>query len=231
MNSHWPVHFFAANYILFVILLRHKVGMITYFHIHVPGRVWLSLSFPYGTPLACGTHYLRNRAILKRQRRNLGPKDFGVLLSVNKCLQSWNNFLKRERERMETKDQLEKPSGVSRYKVSYRGVSQGLQKLYIPGSDGESRNILNVLRIREYGHSQHPFTMTLYPDPTQLGHPVRVVTDLNCPYGIAFNSRGEMIVSERGGHQIAIIDIRGLRIRTYGSYIKQMNRHAIIGPG
>ena len=30
-----------------------------------------------------------------------------------------------------------------------------------------------------------PFTITTYPDPTQLGHPTRVVTDLNTPYNIA----------------------------------------------
>ena len=46
---------------------------------------------------------------------------------------------------------------------------------------------------------------------------MRVVTGLNYPYGIAFNSRGEMIVSECQGHQIAIFDIRGQRIRTFGS--------------
>ena len=59
--------------------------------------------------------------------------------------------------------------------------------------------------------------MTVYPDPSQLAHPVRVVTGLNGPYGIAFNSRGEMIVSEQGDHHIAIFDIRGQRIRTFGS--------------
>ena len=42
--------------------------------------------------------------------------------------------------------------------------------------------------------------MTVYLDPTQLGRPVRVVTDLGGPYGIAYNSRGEMIVSECDGH-------------------------------
>ena len=118
---------------------------------------------------------------------------------------------------METETEEKEKQKVFRYKVSYRGVSQDLQKLYIPGSGGESRNILHVLRIREYGHSQYPFTMTLYPDPTQLGHPVRVATGLDCPNGIAFNSRGEMIVSEFFGHQIAIFDIRGQRIRTIGS--------------
>ena len=59
--------------------------------------------------------------------------------------------------------------------------------------------------------------MTMYPDPTQLGRPVRVVTGLNRPYGIAFNSHGDMIISERDGHQVSVFDIRGQRIRTFGS--------------
>ena len=46
---------------------------------------------------------------------------------------------------------------------------------------------------------------------------MRVVTDLNSPYGIAYNSRGEMIVSERDGHRVSIIDNRGKKIRTFGS--------------
>ena len=46
---------------------------------------------------------------------------------------------------------------------------------------------------------------------------MRVVTDLKGPYGIAFNSCGEMIVSENYGHQMAIFDITGQRIRTFGS--------------
>ena len=59
--------------------------------------------------------------------------------------------------------------------------------------------------------------MTVYPDPTQLGRPVRVVTGLNMPYGIAINSRGKMIISECIGHQISIFDIGGQKIRTFGS--------------
>ena len=59
--------------------------------------------------------------------------------------------------------------------------------------------------------------MTVYADPTQLGHLVRVVTDLNLPYGIAYNSRGEMIVSECHGHRVSTINNRGQKIRTFGS--------------
>ena len=62
-----------------------------------------------------------------------------------------------------------------------------------------------------------PFTVTVYPDPTQLGHPVRVVTGLNTPYGIAFNKCGEMIVSEHCRHRVSIFDIRGQKIRRFGS--------------
>ena len=91
----------------------------------------------------------------------------------------------------------------SQYKVSYTAVSRGQHKLHVLVND------------REINGS--PFTMTVYLDPTQLGRPVRIVTDLNRPYDIAYNSRGEMIVSEWGGDRVSIIDNRGKKIRTFGS--------------
>ena len=47
---------------------------------------------------------------------------------------------------------------------------------------------------------------------------MRVVTGLNEPYGIAFNSHREMIISEYNGHRISIFDIRGQKIRIFGSH-------------
>ena len=91
----------------------------------------------------------------------------------------------------------------SRYEVSYTAISRGQHKLHVQLSDIEING--------------SPFTVSVYPDPNQLTHPVRVVTGLNFPYGIAFNSRGEMIVSEWGGHQIAIFDVRKERMQTFGS--------------
>ena len=91
----------------------------------------------------------------------------------------------------------------SQYKVSYTAVSRGQHKLHVQVND------------REINGS--PFTITVYLDPTQLGRPVRIVTDLNYPYGIAYNSRGEMIVSEYGGDRVSIINNRGKKIRTFGS--------------
>ena len=62
---------------------------------------------------------------------------------------------------------------------------------------------------------QYPFSVR---DPTQLAHPVRVVSGLTYPCGIAFNSKREMIVSEyRINHRIVVLDIKRDMIRTFGS--------------
>ena len=92
----------------------------------------------------------------------------------------------------------------SRYKVSYTAVRRGQHKLHV--------------RVNGNEINGSPFTVTVYPDPTQLGSPVRVVTDLNKPYGIAVNSRGEMVVTEWSGHRVSVFDVRGQRVRTFGSH-------------
>ncbi|CAI8047366.1 Reticulocyte-binding protein 2 homolog a, partial [Geodia barretti] len=91
-----------------------------------------------------------------------------------------------------------------RYEMTYTPVSRGQHKLHVQ------------VNHREINGS--PFTVTVYPDPRQLGHPVRTVTGLNKPYGIAFNSHQEMIVSECEGHRVSIFDNRGQKIRTFGSH-------------
>ena len=91
----------------------------------------------------------------------------------------------------------------SRYEVSYTAVSRGQHKLHVQVNDREI--------------SGSPYTITVYPDPTQLGHPVRTMTGLNCPYGIAFNSCGEMVVAKRGNDQVSVFNISGQRIGSFGS--------------
>ena len=91
----------------------------------------------------------------------------------------------------------------SRYEVTYTPVSRGRHKLHVQVDDKEING--------------SPFTVTVYPDPKQLGHPVRTVTGLEWPYGIAFNNREEMIVSECNAHRVSILDTRGQKIRTFGS--------------
>ena len=92
----------------------------------------------------------------------------------------------------------------SQCKVPFTPVSRGQHKLHVQVNN------------REINGS--PFTVTVYPDPRQLCHPVRTVTGLDRPYGIAFNSHQEMIVSEHLGHRLSIFNTRGQKIRTFGSH-------------
>ena len=92
----------------------------------------------------------------------------------------------------------------SRYEVTYTPVSRGRHKLHVKVNDKEING--------------SPFTVTVYPDPKQLGHPVRTVTGLDWPNGIAFNNREEMIVSESRARRVSILDTRGQKIRTFGSH-------------
>ena len=90
------------------------------------------------------------------------------------------------------------------YEVSYTAVRRGQHKLHV--------------RVNGSEINDSPFTIIVYPDPTQLGSPVRVVTDLNRPYGIAVNSRGEMVVTEEMSHRVSVLDVRGQRFWTFGSH-------------
>ena len=57
---------------------------------------------------------------------------------------------------------------------------------------------------------------------------MRTVTGLTNPYGIAFNSRGEAVISEWGGHRVSIFNKRGQKIRTFGS--RGDSPHQMIAP-
>ena len=81
----------------------------------------------------------------------------------------------------ESKTSVTKVSSTQ-YKVSITAANRGTHKLHVT---------LNNQHIEG-----SPFSMTIYPNPTQLRHPVRVMENLNRPCGIAFNARGEMIVTE-----------------------------------
>ena len=92
----------------------------------------------------------------------------------------------------------------SRYEVSYTARRRGQHKLHVRVNGSEIKG--------------SPFTVTVYPDPTQLGYPVRVMTNINSPYGIVVNSHGEMVVAERGGHQVSVFDVRGQMVQRFGSH-------------
>ena len=57
-----------------------------------------------------------------------------------------------------------------------------------------------------------PFTVCVKIPPTQLGTPVRVISGLNNPYGVAFNSAGEVLVAMDG--EVGVFDKQGKKLQT-----------------
>ena len=57
-----------------------------------------------------------------------------------------------------------------------------------------------------------PFTACVKIPPTQLGTPVRVISGLNSPYGVAFNSAREVLVTMTG--EVGVFDKQGKKLRT-----------------
>ena len=59
-----------------------------------------------------------------------------------------------------------------------------------------------------------PFRVFVKIHPTQLGQPVRTITGLNGPWGIAINSKQQLVVPEGGGKKITIMERDGKRVQT-----------------
>ena len=91
----------------------------------------------------------------------------------------------------------------SSYEMSYTPQLRGCYTLHV-----------SVNRTEIQGS---PFTVVVYPDPTQLRQPVKVIEGTQAPYGAAFNSYGEMYVTEYYNRQVAVLDSSGKKIHTIGS--------------
>ena len=61
-----------------------------------------------------------------------------------------------------------------------------------------------------------PFPLSVAPDPASLGKPVRVIEGLNRPWGVAINSKGHVIVTDKGSHQVSVYDKEWRKIGSFG---------------
>ena len=93
---------------------------------------------------------------------------------------------------------------ASKYEVSYQPTSRGRHQLHI--------------KVEGEHIKGSPFTVTVKLPVQKLGTPVRVIGGLNCPWGVAINQRGEIIVAESSGHCISIFSPTGEKLRSFGSY-------------
>ena len=75
-----------------------------------------------------------------------------------------------------------------------------------------------------------PFRMFVKIHPTQLRQPVRTITGLKEPWGIAINSKQQLVVVEFGGKKITIMERDGERVQTIECDKFQNQRGVATGP-
>ena len=99
---------------------------------------------------------------------------------------------------------------VTHTKVTSKG--RGVYEVtYTPEVRGRHTLIVKVNGTQIAGS---PFQVFAKIHPTQLGEPVRVVEGVVDPWGIALNSKQQLVVAERGRNKVAVFDRKGKKVQT-----------------
>ena len=96
-----------------------------------------------------------------------------------------------------------KQEGGSVYGIRYQPVTRGKHQLHIT--------------IRGKQTKGSPHTVAVRRPPQDLGNPIRTIGNLRSPWGIVTDSKGRIIVVERGTPCVSIFTPEGQKIRSFGS--------------
>ena len=88
--------------------------------------------------------------------------------------------------------------------VVFTPVTRGLHQLHV--------------RVYDIEISGSPVNIPVSVPPEKRGTPVKTISGLKQPSGVALIDDGLLIVSERSAHRISILDKEGKKIRSFGSY-------------
>ena len=100
----------------------------------------------------------------------------------------------------EKKDCSVKKTGDSRYEISYQPASRGRHQLHIKVEGDHIKG--------------SPFPVTVVK---KLGTPIKTISGMNWPWGVAVNQKGEVIVSESNRHCVSIFSPAGGKFQSFGS--------------
>ena len=111
---------------------------------------------------------------------------------------------------------VKKNEASGQYGISYQASSQG------------SRHQLHI-KVEGEHIKGSPFPVTMKVPVQKLGIPIKTISGLKGPWGVAVNQSGEIIVAESSGHCISIFSPAGEKLRSFGS---QGSGHGQLnGPG
>ena len=93
--------------------------------------------------------------------------------------------------------------GQNQYEINYQPTIKGRNQLHVKVEGQHIRG--------------SPFTLTVTSPVEKLGTPILTIGDLDLPWGVAINQRGEMVVTEWGGQCVSVISPNGEKLRSFGS--------------
>ena len=121
-----------------------------------------------------------------------------------------NGQLCREQEVVEAELKSVVNDSVIHAKVNSKG--RGVYEVtYTPVVRGRHSLTVNVNSTQIVGS---PFQVFAKIHPTQLGEPVRVVEGVCQPWGLALNSKQQLVVAERGVKKVTVFDREGKKVQT-----------------
>ena len=93
--------------------------------------------------------------------------------------------------------------GQSQYEINYQPTMRGSHQLHVKVEGQHIRG--------------SPFTVSVKSPVEKLGTPILSFSGVNHPWGVAVNQRGEVIVTESGGHCVSVFSPSGKKLRTFGT--------------
>ena len=91
----------------------------------------------------------------------------------------------------------------NQYEISYQATSRGRHQLHI--------------KVEGEHIKGSPFIVTVKLPVLKLGTPIKIISGVKDPWGVAVNQRGEIIVAEESGYCISIFSPTGEKLRSFGS--------------
>jgi tripartite motif-containing protein 2/3/tripartite motif-containing protein 71 len=99
---------------------------------------------------------------------------------------------------------VKKTEASGQYEIGYQATSRGRHQLHI--------------KVEGEHIKGSPFPVTVKLPVQKLGTPIKTISGVKGPWGVAINQRGEIIVAEnRPGHCISIFSAAGKKLKSFGS--------------
>ena len=96
-----------------------------------------------------------------------------------------------------------KKTETGQYEIKYQATNRGKHQLHIKVGGEHIKG--------------SPFPLTVKLPIKKLGTPIKTISDVKWPRGVAVNQRGEILAAEGNRHCVSIFSLMGERVQSFGS--------------